>query len=108
MINLIIIGCVQGAEQFYILNLRDGSAYITRSDINQWVVLASAPYLIKDDIWYDLKAEFNGSTITMYINNQLLISAQDSSYNSGGVGLRCAEFTVASFDDFTVKNPSNP
>lgn len=51
--------------------------------------------------WYTVKLEIIGTSIKMYINGTLQLTATDSSLTSGGIGL-VAYKTVAKFDNVSV------
>lgn len=112
IVNLGVTGRIQDGLRFYLAQLRDGLARIVRSEgvgsDQAWMELANAPYTVRDDVWYDLQVEFRGPSIKMYIDNQLVTSANDSTYEKGGIGLRCAEMTEAAYDDIAVKDLSRP
>lgn len=42
---------------------------------------------VESNTWYDVKLEARGSSLKVYLDNQLLLSATDSSLTSGGIGL---------------------
>jgi hypothetical protein len=50
-----------------------------------------------------------GSTLTLYINGEMVSSTSDGSFNSGDVGLYAGTFATANvdvlFDDFVVRQP---
>jgi len=56
-----------------------------------------------------LRADCVGSTLTLYINGQLVGSVQDTTFAFGDVGLIAGTFDIAGtdmlFDDFTVRQP---
>lgn len=57
----------------------------------------------------DIMADCIGSTLTLYVNGSQLISANDSSFSSGDVGLLAGTFdtpgTDIHFDNFVVRQP---
>ncbi len=68
-----------------------------------WTQITSADRSITRDTWYELKLEANGSSLKVYLDNQLLLSATDSSLTSGGIGLLNCSGPVY-FDDVSI-NP---
>ncbi|MEK4064809.1 pectate lyase [Paenibacillus borealis] len=55
--------------------------------------------------WYAVKLELNGSTLKMYVNGTLQLTATDSSLTSGAIGL-VAFKTAAKFDNIIVSELS--
>lgn len=56
--------------------------------------------------WYTVKLEMNGSTINMYVNGTLQLTATDSSLTSGAAGL-VAYKTVSKFDNVIVSDSAS-
>ncbi len=52
--------------------------------------------------WYSVKMELEGSTISLYVNGQLKLTANNNTYSQGKIGLR-VEDGINYFDDVMVK-----
>ncbi|HYH03933.1 MAG TPA: right-handed parallel beta-helix repeat-containing protein, partial [Bacillota bacterium] len=63
--------------------------------------LTSKSYPLTTGTWYTVKLEVNGTSLKMYVNGTLQLSASESSLTSGGIGL-IAFKTVTKFDAVTV------
>jgi hypothetical protein len=101
-INLGVTGRVQDSGRYYYANLTADRAIIwRRSDV--WTSLNEVSHRIADNVWHEIKVEFTGSRINLYVDNALRVSANDSADPSGGVGLRCSQETEAYFDNVIVR-----
>ncbi|GMK37671.1 hypothetical protein PCCS19_07250 [Paenibacillus sp. CCS19] len=67
--------------------------------------LATKSYALSAGTWYTIKLEMNGSSIKMYVNGVLQLSATDTSLTSGAVGL-VAFKTATKYDDIVVSDLS--
>jgi len=63
--------------------------------------LADKAYPLSTDVWYTVKLEFIGSTINMYVNGVLELTATDADMPSGAIGLD-AYRTSVQYDDVVV------
>jgi hypothetical protein len=52
--------------------------------------------------WYHLRAQLNGSTINLYLDDHFVGTVVDTLYPTGSVGLAVQDAETAWFDDFTV------
>ncbi len=96
-----VLGRVQDASHFYLAQLVNGRARIYRQD-NGWIELRSVPYEAVNNVLYTVKMEFRGTQISMYVNDELVATAEDAMYLKGKVGLRCTRSQVY-FDDVKVE-----
>lgn len=67
--------------------------------------LATKSFALSAGTWYTIKLEMNGSSIKMYVNGVLQLSATDTSLTSGAVGL-VAFKTATKYDDIVVSDLS--
>jgi Flp pilus assembly pilin Flp len=51
---------------------------------------------------HDFKINVKGDTFTVFMDGKQILNAKDSTYPSGGTGLRSWDSTSACFDDFSV------
>lgn len=77
---------------------------------NNWTEIVSVPYTITPNTLYHLKVSAEGKFIEVYINGTHVISAVDSTYTSGTIGVRAINSTakfdnVQVIDNGTVTNP---
>ena len=70
----------------------------TSSDIER------GPYDIALGTWYTIKLEMKGSSLKLYMNDVLQITAEDTQFNQGQIAL-LVDRTNASWDDVIVTNP---
>lgn len=63
--------------------------------------LVTKNYPLSTGVWYNVKLELSGSTIKMYVNNTLELTATDSSLTAGAVGFLTGK-TLAKFDNVSV------
>jgi hypothetical protein len=58
--------------------------------------------------WYsaprDVRVVVKGDTFTAYVDGQPVLTAQDSTYTSGGTGLRTWDSTQVCFDQFGLNS----
>lgn len=66
--------------------------------------LVSKSYAITTGTWYDVKLVVEGTSIRLYVNGVLQLSATDSSLSTGAIGLITQGGAMAKFDDITVND----
>jgi hypothetical protein len=96
-----IYGRLQDTTHNYQGQLWDDEARIKIWD-EDWSDLATADFPASNDTWYAMKLEFQGSNINLYINDSLVATTEDPSFQAGMIGLRCASNSQAYFDNVTV------
>jgi len=67
-----------------------------------WSDISAESFPATNGIWYNLRLEFRGTNVKMYINNMLAAIAEDAMYQNGRIGLRCASNSQAYFDNVIV------
>jgi hypothetical protein len=70
---------------------------------NNWTELASILYPVAQDTVYRMKVTARGSNIDVYINGEHILSAVDTTYTSGAIGVR-AHLQAVSYDNISVKD----
>lgn len=68
-------------------------------------LVSKANYPLSTGVWYTVKLELNGSSLKMYVNGNLELTATDSALTAGAVGL-IAFKTSAKFDNVEVSGLS--
>ncbi len=58
------------------------------------------PYL--EGVWYNLKIKKQASRYQIYVNDQLILKAQDSTFNTGRVGLLSRGMSGIRYDNFAI------
>ncbi|MDQ0059192.1 cell division septation protein DedD [Paenibacillus harenae] len=104
-----VAGRYQDGNNFYAASLynSDGGKLELRKKVSgSSSTLATTDYAISTGVWYTIKLSLSGSAIQMYVNNQLVLSATDTSLASGAIGL-VAYKTAAKFDNVTVSDSSS-
>jgi hypothetical protein len=101
-----IVFRMKDENNFYMFRLAgEEGAVLGKMYKNEWVDLSnprSADYLrervkFSEHNWYRLKVEVYGDRITCYINDSVVASKSDSTFNVGKIGL-CTFKTKADFD----------
>ena len=82
-------------------NNSGGKLQIRRKVKGSTKILTSKPFPLTTGIWYKIKLEVTGEQIKMYVNDELELTATDSSLTSGGIGL-IAYKTQTKYDDIVV------
>lgn len=97
---------VQDAENFYLIGIRsnDGRLGLRRYADGATNLIQSELEEGTTGVWYRLRVEAVGSTITAYLDEQLMFSQTDDDLASGGIGL-CTVRAAASFDNVRVTAP---
>jgi pectate lyase len=102
-----VAGRYKDGNNFYAASLYNssGGTIEIRKKVNgsTTTIASKTNFGLSAGTWYTIKLELNGSTINMYVNGTLQLTATDSSITSGGIGL-VAFKTVAKFDDITVSD----
>ena len=103
----------QNGNYYFFLISNDGYYALGKFTGGQAVLLGQTEMqpsaFINKEAVNHLRADCVGSTLTFYINNQQVATAQDSDFASGDVGLLAGAFSQpgvdVSFDHFTVTQP---
>jgi hypothetical protein len=105
----------QDADNFYFFEIvSDGYTIIGMYSDGEWIGLSSDEYQPSDAVnqgltMNHLRAECVGSRLRLYVNDELVAEATDTSFASGDVGLIAGTFdepgTDILFDNFTVLRP---
>lgn len=69
---------------------------------DDWSDLATESFLSTNDTWYNLRLEIRDNEIKLYINGDLATIVEDTVYQKGKIGLRCASTSQAYFDNVKV------
>ena len=95
---------MKDGNNYYAASLVGGGKLEIRKKVSgSTSTLVSKNYALSTGTWYTVKLEVNGSSIKMYVNDALQLSATDSSLSSGGIGV-IAYKTVAKFDNIVVSD----
>jgi hypothetical protein len=73
-----------------------------KTDGKAWTEIARAQHEIDPDKWHELRVDASGEQIDIGVDGKPVLSARDSQYSSGLVGLRVVD-THAAFDSFRVE-----
>ncbi|MCX6025899.1 MAG: serine protease [Chloroflexi bacterium] len=105
----------QDNQNYYLFEISsDGYAIIAMYRAGEWVGLSSDQYQPSDAIAQGeatnrIRAECIGPTLRLYVNDELVAEAEDSTLPSGDVGLIAGTFDEAGtdilFDNFKVSRP---
>lgn len=99
-----VAGRYKDGNNYYAASLTGGNKLELRKKVGGSTSnLASKSYTVTPGVWYTVKLEMSGSTIRMYVNGNLELSATDSSLASGGIGL-VAYKTVTKYDNIIVES----
>jgi pectate lyase len=93
---------VQSATSYYYLALRSNNTVeLKRLSGGSSATLAAAPVTVTINQWYALSLTVSGTSLRGTVNGAVTVSATDSAYSSGRIGL--ATFNAsANFDDVLV------
>lgn len=99
-------GPVLGLQDTANLHLADLTNVAQEARIYQrvqadWVQLASIPFPVDLDRWYDLQFSNKDGLLNFYVDGALVLEARTSQPAPGATGLR-ADRAIAAFDDFRV------
>ncbi|MFI6757594.1 pectate lyase [Micromonospora sp. NPDC050417] len=99
----------QGSGSYYYLGVRgDGAAVLGKVAAGTTTVLASAPLPVSLGSWYALSLKVDGDTLTGRVNGGNPLTATDSQYAQGQIGL-LGRYAAATFDDVAVESgPAEP
>jgi pectate lyase len=97
---------VRDAESFYLIGIRsnDGKLGLRRYADGGTNLIQSEFEEGTTGVWYHLRVEAVGSTLTAYLDEQLMFTQTDDDIASGGIGL-CTVRATASFDNVRVTAP---
>jgi hypothetical protein len=101
-VDIAVIGRWQDEQNFYIAQLVNDKAYLTGREGGSFRAIANVPYTSQNGTSYNIRLEFHGTKINMYVDNTLILSAEDGVFLKGKVGLRCASNSQAHFDNVKV------
>lgn len=101
-----VAGRYQDGNNFYAASLYNsggGMLELRKKVSGSSTTLATTNYALSTGVWYTVKLILSGTSISMYVNNQLVLTASDSSLTSGAVGLITYK-TAAKFDNVIVSD----
>jgi pectate lyase len=100
-----VLARVQSSTSYYYLALRSsGTLELKKLSSGSSTTLASKSFSVSTGSWYTLRLEARGSTLTGYVNGAQQLSATDTAFASGKIGL-ATFYASASFDDVLVTMP---
>ncbi len=105
-----VAGRYTDSNNFYaasLYNKKGGALEIRKKVKGSMKTLATnKKYKLDTHTWYRVKLELSGPEIKMYVNDQLELSATDTSLTAGAMGLVTSK-TVAQFDNVIVSGASS-
>lgn len=103
-----LYGRWQDQSHWYYVTLRNtGVIQLKRNDGNNYTVLDTKDVGIKAGQWYTVKLDMKGSSLKVYLNGQETLSATDSTFTSGKIGLG-SYYAKAMYDDVRVTTSGEP
>ena len=101
-----VCGRFKDANNYYAASLTGGGKLELRKKLSgSTTTLTSKSMTLATRTWYTVKLVMNGSSISMYVNGTLQLSATDSALTTGGIGLVPFKVT-AKYDDIVVDDLS--
>ncbi|WP_440070571.1 pectate lyase family protein [Streptosporangium sp. OZ121] len=103
-----VLARAQSSGNYYYLGLSNsGSVVLGKRTGGAPATLDSAAATVTPGTWYTLRLEAFGTTLRGFVNNVEVVSATDSTFSSGKVGL-AGYYASASFDDVQVTDSGGP
>ncbi len=102
-----ILGRAQSMTNYYYLGLTGSSVVLGKRTSGGYTVLASQTVPVSTNTWYTLRLEAFGSNLRGYLGGALAVSATDTAFATGKIGLT-TYFSSASFDDVVVIDTLGP
>ncbi len=101
---------VQDAKNYYIVraNALEGSVGVFKYVDGRRTEIKSGSVTVSAGSWQELRGEIVGTTIRGFVNGQLVVEADDATFQSGGAGLWTKADSVTCFNDVTVEPVSGP
>lgn len=94
----------QSTSNFYYLTLTNANKIELGKKVSGgYTVLAAKSFAVQTGIWYTLKLSVSGNQLEAYLNGASQLSATDSTFNTGSVGLMMVN-TSTEFDDILVED----
>lgn len=102
--------CVRVADagNFYMVGIRSNNGFplqLRRFGGANEGILTDSNVDLNVGTWYSLRVDVIGTTITAYIDGQLMFTHSDSELTQGGVAL-CNSRSSVQYDNFVVTDPS--
>lgn len=91
---------------FYMLflNAKDKRVTLTRASLSGLKVVKRVNHDFQPDRWYELKASCNLNHFKIYVDNELILEAEDSVSTGGKIGLVTAGTSRVYFSDLQVNS----
>ena len=105
-----VAGRYVDGNNFYAASLYNnsgGTLEIRKKVGGSSTTLVSKTYALTAGTWYTVKLEMIGSTLNMYVNGALQLTATDTSLTAGAVGLDAYK-TVTKYDNVIVSDTTTP
>src|SRR5262249_38630135 len=81
-----------------------GEVFIRRRTLTSSTRLAEMNAAVTPNVWYTVKLRIVGSTLTMFLDGVQMLTAQDTMYTAGKIGVASHQVS-AEFDDVRVTAP---
>jgi hypothetical protein len=93
---------LKDTNNYYFVTLRSsGKIEIEKLVSGSVTVLASKSFIVSTNTWYKVQFSVIGSTLQLYVNDILQLSATDTKFAAGKVGVG-TYYSTAEFDNLTV------
>ncbi|GFJ96096.1 hypothetical protein Prum_097380 [Phytohabitans rumicis] len=103
-----VLARAQSATSYYYLALRSNNTVeLKRLTNGSSATLATAAVTVSAGTWYTLSLSVAGSTLRGTVNGGTALTATDTQYAAGGIGL-ATYYASASFDDVLVDSTAGP
>jgi hypothetical protein len=94
---------VKDANNYYYVTLRSsGKITISKYVAGSVTTLASKTFTVSANQWYNVKFSVIGSSLNLYVNDTLQLSATDTKFTAGKIGVG-TYYSTAEFDDIVVQ-----
>ena len=71
-------------------------------DCDGAVLAENIDYPLREGQWYHMRVDAQGDKVRLFIDNQLVVEAEDTQYPRGGIGLLAYQVDWAAFDNIRV------
>ncbi len=102
---------VQNDTQYYRYGIKGDEPRLVlyrRDSLHGWTRLGTYDFQPQKDSWYNLAVKVQGNWIRCFFNGKQVITANDTKYQYGGIGIGITEGNMTNYYDDIVVRPLEP